>query len=72
MVIVSNGISVKVTVTRPKQETAEEKRARKQAVKKDRQERRKDKKSTKEMFSSERKQQNKVMSTREKPGVRSL
>ncbi|KIM32938.1 hypothetical protein M408DRAFT_313205, partial [Serendipita vermifera MAFF 305830] len=60
------------TITRPKNETSEEKRARKQAVKKERQERRKEKKGTKNLFSTERKQQNKTLATKEKAGVRKL
>ncbi|PVF99862.1 Low temperature viability protein [Serendipita vermifera] len=63
---------VKVTIARPKNETAEEKKARKQGVKQERQERRKEKKGTKQMFSSERKQQNRAQSTQEKSGIRKL
>ncbi|CAG7851704.1 Protein LTV1 [Serendipita indica DSM 11827] len=65
-------LPMKVTTTRPKNESAEEKKARKQAVKQERQERRKEKQSTKDTFSNERKQQKKALSTREKGGVRKL
>lgn len=60
-----------MTISRPKDETKEEKRARKRAVKDERQVRRSQKKITKEYFSNERKHQLQVMSHMEK-GIKKL
>ena len=54
------------TVTRPKNESKEDKKARKQAVKAQRQERRVEKKATKEQFSNAIKQEVKVVAVKEK------
>lgn len=55
-----------VTVTRPKNESKKDKKARKQAVKTQRQERRVEKKATKEQFSNVIKQEVKVVAVKEK------
>lgn len=57
--------AIRQTVTRPRDETAEEKKARKQAVKVERQARRVDKKATKEQFSTELKHQMKGIANKE-------
>ncbi|KAF8526308.1 LTV-domain-containing protein [Hysterangium stoloniferum] len=54
----------RTTITRPRNETKEEKKARKQAVKQERQARRSDKKATKDQFSTERKHMVKVLTNR--------
>lgn len=64
--------AVRVTITRPKNESKEEKKQRKQAVKAERQTRRVDKKATKEQFTSEIKQQNRRLSDKDKAKVRKL
>ena len=64
--------AVRVTVTRPKNESAEEKRARKQAVKSERQARRIDKKVTKERFSKEVGQQARSLAQKEQAKMRRL
>ncbi|KAI0718882.1 Low temperature viability protein-domain-containing protein [Cerioporus squamosus] len=61
-----------VTITRPKDETPEEKKARKQAVKAERQARRSDKKATKEQFSKATRQQAQSLTQREKTKMRKL
>ena len=58
--------AVRVTVARSKNETLEEKKARKQAVKAERQARRLDKKATKEQFSKATRQQAQSLAQREK------
>ncbi|KAM5531348.1 hypothetical protein V8D89_014993 [Ganoderma adspersum] len=63
---------VRVTVTRPKNETTDEKKARKQAVKAERQARRSDKKATKEIFSKEVKQQARSLAQKEQSTMRKL
>ncbi|KAJ3558999.1 hypothetical protein NM688_g603 [Phlebia brevispora] len=63
---------VRVTITRPKDEAKDDKKARKQAVKAERQARRVDKKANKERFSSEIKQQAKRLSEAEKKKMRKL
>ncbi|KAL1951247.1 hypothetical protein VTO73DRAFT_396 [Trametes versicolor] len=63
---------VRVTIARPKEETAEEKKARKQAVKAERQARRSEKKTTRESFSKETKRQVQSLADREKTKVRKL
>ncbi|KAK7686584.1 hypothetical protein QCA50_010184 [Cerrena zonata] len=60
------------TITRPKDESKEDKKARKQAVKAERQLRRADKKATKEQFSSEKKTQVKTLTSKEKNKMRKL
>ncbi len=65
-------LAVRVTVTRSKEESKEEKKARKKAVKEERQQRRMEKKSNKDTFALERKNIEKVMTTREKAGIRKL
>lgn len=64
--------AVRVTIARPKEETAEEKKARKQAVKAERQARRSEKKTTRESFSKETKRQVQSLADREKTKVRKL
>ncbi|KAI0334483.1 LTV-domain-containing protein [Cubamyces sp. BRFM 1775] len=63
---------VRVTVARKKDETPEEKKARKQAVKAERQARRTEKKATKESFSKEVKRQVQSLTDKEKTKVRKL
>lgn len=60
------------TTTRSKNETPEEKKARKQAVKQERQTRRADKKASKEQFSAEVKNQQKILNAKEKSKMRKL
>ncbi|OBZ68534.1 Protein LTV1 [Grifola frondosa] len=67
-----NARPARLTVTRPKSETAEEKKKRKQAVKAERQARRVDKKTTKEQFSKEVKQQARTLANKEKTKLRKL
>ncbi|KAH9837296.1 Low temperature viability protein-domain-containing protein [Rhodofomes roseus] len=62
----------RVTISRPKNESKEDKQARKQAVKAERQQRRVDKKATKEQFSSEAKRQNRTLANKEKTKARKL
>lgn len=64
--------AVRVTIARKKDETPEEKRARKQAVKAERQARRTEKKATKESFSKEVKRQVQSLTDKEKTKVRKL
>ena len=64
-------LAVQVTIVRPKDETKEEKRARKQAVKETRKSRRVDKKATKDLFAVEKKQQINVLKGTNK-GIRHL
>lgn len=59
-------------MTRSKEESKEEKKARKKAVKEERQQRRIEKKSNKDTFALERKNIERVMTTREKAGIRKL
>ena len=61
-----------MTVTRPRVESKEDKKARKQAVKVERQARRVDKKATKEQFSTETKHQLKGIANKEKTKMRKL
>ncbi|KAI0692978.1 Low temperature viability protein-domain-containing protein [Cytidiella melzeri] len=63
---------IRVTISRPKDESKEDKKLRKQAVKAERQTRRADKKNTKEQFSSEIKTQTKRLSDKEKTKLRRL
>ncbi|KAI0361122.1 LTV-domain-containing protein [Trametes cingulata] len=63
---------VRVTVARKKDETPEEKKARKQAVKAERQARRSEKKATRETFSKEVKRQVQSLADKEKTKVRKL
>ncbi|KAI0639864.1 Low temperature viability protein-domain-containing protein [Trametes polyzona] len=63
---------VRVTVARKKNETPEEKKARKQAVKAERQARRSEKKATRESFSKEVKRQVQSLADKEKTKVRKL
>ncbi len=65
-------LATHVTITRPRDESKEEKRARKQAVKVERQQRRVDKKATKEQYSSEIKTQVKRLSDIEKTRMKKL
>lgn len=62
----------RVTVARPKNESKEDKKARKHAVKAERQQRRSEKKATKEQFSSEAKRQNQTLVNKEKTRARKL
>ncbi|KAI0375462.1 LTV-domain-containing protein [Pilatotrama ljubarskyi] len=64
--------AVRVTVARKKDETPEEKKARKQAVKAERQARRSEKKATRETFSKEVKRQVQSLADKEKTRVRKL
>ncbi|KAI8981205.1 LTV-domain-containing protein [Trametes punicea] len=63
---------VRITVARKKDETPEEKKARKQAVKAERQARRMEKKATKESYSREVKRQVQSLADKEKTKVRKL
>ncbi|KAG8835143.1 hypothetical protein FRC20_007329, partial [Serendipita sp. 405] len=65
-------VPVKGTITRPKNETTEEKKARKQAIKRERQERRQQKKTSKDVFAQERKQQHKSLIAQKQTGIRKL
>ncbi|KAG8827263.1 hypothetical protein FRC19_004469 [Serendipita sp. 401] len=65
-------VPAKGTITRPKNETTEEKKARKQAIKKERQERRQQKKTSKDVFAQERKQQHKSLIAQKQTGIRKL
>ena len=65
-------LAARVTVTRLKGESKEEKKARKRAVKEERQQRRMEKKGNKETFALERKNITRVLTTREKAGIRKL
>lgn len=64
-------VAVRVTIARSKDETKEEKRARKQAVKEERHSRRANKKSTQDVFANERKQHLQDLKNTKK-GVRTL
>ena len=64
--------AIGVTIARPKDETADEKKARKQALKAERQARRSDKKATKEIFSKEVKQQARSLAQKEQSTMRKL
>ncbi|TFK94954.1 LTV-domain-containing protein [Polyporus arcularius HHB13444] len=61
-----------ITIARSKDETPEEKKARKQAVKAERQARRSEKKTTKEQFSKATRQQAQSLTQREKSKLRKL
>jgi protein LTV1 len=63
---------VHTTITRPRGEAKEDKKARKQLVREERQARRVHKKATKDLFSTELKQQKKVVINTEKPKMRKL
>ncbi|TBU50052.1 Low temperature viability protein-domain-containing protein [Dichomitus squalens] len=63
---------VRATITRSKTETADQKKARKHAVKAERQARRLDKKATKEKFSKEVKQQAQSLAQKEQSKMRKL
>ena len=65
-------VAARVTVTRSKGESKEEKKSRKKAVKEERQQRRTEKKGNKDSFALERKNIGRVMTTREKAGIRKL
>lgn len=65
-------LAVHYTVTRLKDETPEEKKARKAAVKAEKQVRRADKKATKEQFAAEFKAQKRTINNKEKASVRKL
>ena len=60
------------TISRRKDESKEEKKARKGAVKEERQARRAEKRATKEQFSREKKQQLNALANRDGRGVRKL
>jgi protein LTV1 len=61
-----------MTVTRPRDESKEDKKVRKQAIKAERQARRVDKKATKEQFTTEIKYQLKGITSKEKTKMRKL
>jgi protein LTV1 len=63
---------MRVTITRPRDESAEDKKARKSAAKAERQARRVEKRATKEQFAAEVKGQKKAMASREGARVRKL
>ena len=63
---------VRETVTRPRDESKEDKKVRKQAVRAERQARRVDKKAKKEQFSTEMKHQLKGIANKEKTKMRKL
>ena len=64
--------ATRATISRPKNESKEDKRARKHAVKEERQARRADKKAMKETFSNEKKYQLHMLATTENKGMRKL
>lgn len=64
--------AVRETVTRPRDETAEEKKARKQAVKDERHARRAEKKATKEAFASESRKRVKTLNAQDPGKTRKL
>lgn len=64
--------AVRITVSRPMNETADEKKARKRAVKAERQARRSDKKATRERFSKEVKQQAQTLAQKQQATMRKL
>lgn len=64
--------AARVTVTRPKGESKDEKKVRKKAVKEERQQRRMEKKANKETFAIEKNNIGKIMTTREMAGIRKL
>ncbi|KAI5124132.1 hypothetical protein M0805_000943 [Coniferiporia weirii] len=64
--------TVHISVARPRNESKEEKRVRKQVVKEERQARRLEKKATKDQFSNEKKHQLQVLANLPKKGVRKL
>lgn len=61
-----------VTIARRKDETKDEKKMRKQAVKEDRQSRRVRKKATRDEFDSEKKDQLRILANMDKKGIRKL
>ncbi|EKM61453.1 uncharacterized protein PHACADRAFT_85106 [Phanerochaete carnosa HHB-10118-sp] len=71
-ILTSDDAAARVTIARSKNESKEEKKARKLSVKSEKQQRRVEKKATKEQFSSEIKQQTKRLSEREKTKMRKL
>lgn len=60
------------TIIRPRDESKEDKKARKDAVKEEQRARRAEKKSTKEQFAAEYKRQKKAIVNKEKPQLRKL
>lgn len=64
--------AVKVTITRPKEESKEEKRARKNAAKEERRDRRVEKKATRAEFTIELKKQQMSAAQKEKSRMKKL
>ena len=64
--------AVKVTITRPREESKEEKRARKSAVKEERRNRRVEKKATKSEFTTELKKQQEGAAQKDKSRMKKL
>lgn len=64
--------AVQGVISRPKDETKEEKRARKQVVKAERQARRVEKRETRETFSNEKREQLRTLANRDTRGLRKL
>jgi len=71
-VLAEENIKPQVTITRPRNESKEEKQLRKQAVKLERQTRRTEKKATQHQFSSERKRQLQILANTEGKGIKKL
>lgn len=65
-------LAFRQTIARPRGESKEDKKARKQAVKTERQARRVEKKSTKEQFSAEIHHQTKSLANKEKTRMKKL
>ena len=64
--------TIRQTVTRPRNESKDDKKVRKQMVKAEKQARRVEKKATKEEYDGERKTQLRVIADRDKPKMRKL
>jgi len=69
---VEDSVDVRMTITRPRDETKDDKKLRKQTVKADRRARRADKKSTKEQFSAEIKRQSTNLTQKTNTKLRKL
>jgi protein LTV1 len=67
-----NFLATRTTITRPRAESKEDKKTRKQAVKAERQARRVEKKSTKEQFTAEMHSQTKSIANKEKTRMKKL
>ena len=72
LIFLTSVSAARQTITRPKDESKEDKKRRKQALKTERQERRSEKKATKEQFSTEAKRQSQSLMNKEKTKMRKL